>query len=171
MLGSAATAAVGAEGSWSSSPSGGGIQARIVINQRDEKYGRVLVPYLELKTYVARWIDLSSWESINLEVVDEDGKSLSLPRAIAVSGPVRMGLGDIYLPADSTISMSLDPGSLGFAKGPAFLAYWGGGTLNEKQNGKIFLRGSLTGKGKKLSSGEASWSGKVQFVPLRVTWK
>lgn len=159
-------------GEWSREVNG--LQLRLKLVEKGKLYGtRWLVPYLELRNVR----DLINPLQVNLdrrrlkvELVNADGVPVrggwSLPR----SGPTPQP-GTVSLPWDSSMSLSLECKNWGIPKdAPAMVSTDSGAwVLREDENGKVFLRATLTSE--KSNHDWKTWSGELQTPPVKVVWK
>lgn len=107
---------------------------------------------------------------LKLELVTADGQPAKTGGFGVRSGP-DPHLGTIEMPYDSLISASLEATSWGITKNaPAMISTdWGGWTLSEEQNGKVYIRASL--KVEKSKADGFNWHGELKPPMVEVTWK
>ena len=162
-----ATQVLAADKIWS--PTVNGLQARLVLVQKPNQGSiRWLVPYLELRTdyYNAATVDCDR-KYIKLELLDGAGQPVKTKGPLAISGPVP-SLGIIPIPTDSSISISLELRNQAFPNDSVAAISAGGWALEEKQNGKVFLRATLSSE---QGVGTTPWRGTIQTPEIKVSWK
>lgn len=160
------------KGEWSQEVNG--LRARLKLVEKGKLYGtRWLVPYLELRN--AR--DLLNQLEVNIdrrhlkvELVGADGAPVRRGSMFPRSGP-SAELGTIILPRDSSIRVSLENKNWAITKdAPAMVSTDSGAwVMREDENGKVFLRATLTAE--KSNPEWKAWSGDLQTPPLKVVWK
>jgi hypothetical protein len=148
-----------------------GLQARVVLVEKPRSNGtRMLHPYLELRNVDDMAYPLKvrlGGAHAKFALVDAAGKvlgdGLSLPR----SGP-HPDPGTVSLPLDSTLRVGMHCANWGIPRDAAAMIATDSGAwvLKPEQEGKVFLRATVSGKKDK---DERVWSGELE-VKVRVTW-
>jgi hypothetical protein len=159
-------------GEWSREVNG--LQLRLKLVEKGKLYGtRWLVPYLELRNVR----DLANPMLVNLdyrhlkvELVSADGVPVRGGYSMVRSGPTPEP-GTVSLPWDSSMRLSLECRTWGISRdAPAMVATNSGAwVIREDENGKVFLRATLTGE--KNTPDWKTWSGELQTPPVKVAWK
>lgn len=160
------------KGEWSREVNG--LSARLKLVDKGKLYGtRWLVPYLELRNVR----DLLNQLEVNVdrrhlkvELIGADGAPVRRGSMFPRSGPTAE-LRTIILPRDSSIRVSLENRNWAVSKdAPAMVSTDSGAwVMREDENGKVFLRATLTGE--KSSPEWKAWSGDIQTPPLKVVWR
>jgi hypothetical protein len=160
------------KGEWSQEVNG--LRARLKLVEKGKRYGtRWLVPYLELRNVR----DLINQLEVNIdrrhlkvELVGADGAPVRRGTSMPRSGPTPQ-LGAIILPRDSSIRVSLECLNWGIPKdAPAMVSTDSGAwVIREDENGKVFLRATLTGE--KSNPEWKVWSGDIQTPLVKVVWR
>jgi hypothetical protein len=169
---------VRAEDAQTWSPSVNGLQARLMLVQKGEKFGtRWLIPYLELRNVreLMNQMEVNCGNrNLKIELVDAEGNTIE-DRALAMrmgdrSGPVP-DLGIVILPHDSSMRISLECVNWGITKAAAMVsADSGAWTITDAGKGKVYLRATLTGDENKSGTWK-SWYGTMQTPLIPVDWK
>ena len=173
MLGPTAYAGDPAEADTWSAPVNG-LQARIRVEEKPKRHGvRWLVPYIELRNVSGGGNPMevqADREHLKLELVSADGQPVEQTGMVARSGPVPQ-VGTVVLPYDSSMSISLECTNWGITpNAPAMISTdWGGWTLTEEQNGKIFIRATM--KAEKSKPAWKTWHGQLKLPLVNVLWK
>lgn len=159
-------------GEWSKEVNG--LRLRLKLVEKGKLYGtRWLVPYLELRNVR----DLAVPVQVNLdrrhlkvELVGADGAPVRGGQSNVRSGPTPQP-GTVSLPWDSSMRLSLECRNWGIPKdAPAMVSTDSGAwVLRGDENGKVFLRATLTGE--KSNPDWKTWSGELQTPPVKVVWK
>ena len=166
---SAATPAPEASGGrWSEAVNG--LQARLQLVEKEPIHGhRWLVPYLELRNVRnlmnAMEVDCSR-DRLKIELVDKDGKPLRSGQ-LKRSGPTPE-LGKLILPFDSSMRISLECRNFGMGGAAMVATDSGAWHISEEENGKVFLRATLTGDQGKPEW--KTWHGELQPPLIPVIW-
>lgn len=128
------------------------------------------VPYLELRNVRdllnAMEVDCSNCR-LKVELVDKDGKPVRSGQ-LKRSGP-HPELGKLTLPFESSIRISLECRNFGLGGAVMVATDSGAWQLAEEENGKVFLRATLTGD--KSNPEWKTWHGEVQTPLIPVTWR
>lgn len=151
-----------------------GLELRLKLVEKDKLYGtRWLVPYLELRNVR----DLAAPMRVNLgrkhlkvELVGADGSPVRDGWTLPRSGPTPEP-DTVSLPWDSLMRLSLECRNWGVSKdAPAMVSTDGGAwVIRDEENGKVFLRATLTGE--KTNPERNAWGGTLQTPPVKVFWK
>ncbi|HVF67914.1 MAG TPA: hypothetical protein VM914_09635 [Pyrinomonadaceae bacterium] len=159
-------------GEWSRES--GGLRARLKIVDKGELHGaRWLVPYLELRNVR----DLAAPLQVNLdrghlkiELTGAEGTPVGDRRPKVRSGPTPQP-GTVSLPWDSFMRVSLECRNWGIPRdAPAMVSTDSGAwVVRDDENGKLFLRATLTGE--KANPEWKTWGGTLQTPPVKVVWK
>ena len=169
----AATVAIPAsessDGPWSEAVNG--LQARLLLMEKEPLHGhRWLVPYLELRNVRnlmnAMEVDCSG-NRLQVELVDKDGKPLRSGH-LGRSGPAP-DLSTVILPFDSSMHISLECRNWGMGGAAMVATDSGAWHISEEENGKVFLRATLTGDQGKLNEWK-TWHDKLRTPLIPVTW-
>jgi hypothetical protein len=159
-------------GEWSREVNG--LRARLKLVDKGKLHGaRWLVPYLELRNVrgLINQLEVNiDRRHLKVELVGADGAPVRRGTSLPRSGPTPQ-LGTVILPHDSSIRVSLECLNWGIPKdAPAMVSTDSGAwVIREDENGKVFLRATLTGE-KSIPEWKA-WSGDIQTPPLKVVWK
>jgi len=159
-------------GEWSKEV--GGLQVRLKLAEKGKLYGtRWLVPYLELRNVR----DLAAPLQVNLdrrhlkvELIGEDGVPVRSGWSLPRSGPTPEP-GTVSLPWDSSMRLSLECRNWAMPRdAPAMVSTDSGAwVMRDDENGKVFLRATLTGE--KVNPEWKAWGGTLQTPPVKVVWK
>lgn len=159
-------------GEWSREVNG--LQLRLKLVEKGKLYGtRWLVPYLELRNVR----DLANPMQVNLdyrhlkvELIGADGVPVRGGHSEVRSGPTPEP-GTVSLPWDSFMRLSLECKNWGITRdAPAMVSTNSGAwVMREDENGKVFLRATLTAE--KGNPEWKTWSGTLQTPPVKVVWK
>jgi hypothetical protein len=107
---------------------------------------------------------------LKVELVGADGVPVRSGPLLPRSGPTAE-LRTVILPRDSSMSISLECRNWGIPKdAPAMVSTDSGAwVIREDENGKVFLRATLTGE--KPNPPWKTWSGDIQTPLVKVDWK
>jgi hypothetical protein len=159
-------------GEWSREVNG--LRARLKLADKGKLHGaRWLVPYLELRNVrdlaVPLQVNLDR-PHLKVELVNADGVRIPGGRALTRSGPTPQP-GTVSLPWDSFMRLSLECRNWGIPRdAPAMVSTDSGAwVLREDENGKVFLRATLTDE--KGDPEWKTWNGDLQTPPVKVVWK
>ena len=146
-----------------------GLQARLLLVEKEPLHGhRWLVPYLELRNVRdlanAMEVDCGS-NRLQVELVDKDAKPLRSGEGQR-TGPVP-DLSTVILPFDSSMRISLECRNWGLSGAVMVATDSGAWHISEEENGKVFLRATLTGE--KGKPDWKTWHGKLQTLLIPVT--
>lgn len=157
------------DGRWSEAVNG--LQARLALVEKEPRRGRRwLVPYLELRN-VRDLMNAMEVECrrdrLKIELVDKDGQPLRSGRLMPRSGP-HVELGMLTLPFDSSCRVSLECTNWGLGGAATVATDSGAWSITKEENGKVFLRATLTGDEGKPES--KTWHGELRTPLIPVTW-
>ena len=153
-----------------------GLQARLILVERSKENGtRWLVPYLELRNVrdLANQVEVQcDRHHLMIELVDADGKVIREGWLYARSGPTAE-LSTISLPLDSSIRISLECRNWGVPRDAAAMVSTDSGAwvIQQSENGKVFLRATLTGDKPTAPPYWMTWYGTIQTPLLKIDWK
>ena len=158
--------------SWSAPTNG--LQARITLVEKPKEFGtRWIVPYLELRNVR----DLNNplevccdRQHIQFELVDATGNAVTNRSVMDRSGPVP-DIGNISLPFDSSIRISMECRNWGVPKVAAMISTDSGAwVIEEAERGQVFLRARIVGD-RVDGDHYRIWHGKIETPLVRVDWK
>ncbi len=157
-------------GPWSETVNG--LQARLSLVEKQPKHGvRWLVPYLELRNVrdLMNAMEVNcSREHFTVELVDKDGVVLRSGWALPRSGPAPE-LPTVILPFDSFMRISLECTNWGIGRTAAMVQTENGAwNISHEENGKVFLRTTLTADEGKPSW--KTWHGELNTPLIPVEW-
>jgi RNA polymerase sigma factor (sigma-70 family) len=148
-----------------------GLQVRVVLVEQPRPNGtRMLRPYLELRNVGDTAYPLKvrlGGAHVKFALVDADGKTVDDGQSLPRNGP-HPDPGTVSLPLDSTLRLSVHCTNWWIPKDAVAMIATDSGAwvLKPEQEGKVFLRATVSGK-KDLD--ERVWSGELE-AKVRVTW-
>jgi len=157
------------------SPTVNGLQTRLTLVEGESHNGtRWIVPYLELRNVRSEAAQMEvncDRHHLTIELVNDDGKPIRSGWLLPRSGPP-VELNVIVLPWHSSIKLSLENGNWGVPRNqPAMVSTDSGAwVLADTENGKVFLRATLTDEPIKPYAWKR-WYGTIQSPPVKVDWK
>ena len=152
-----------------------GLQDRLVLVEKPRKHGvRWLVPYLELQNVKNRNAEMHvhcDERHLKIELVDKNGNVIKDRMAKERSGSVP-NLGEVILPYDSFMRISLECGNWGIETSAAAMVSTDSGAwfIAEDSRGSVFLRATLTGEKDKSLPPWQTWHGEIQTPLIPVDW-
>src|SRR5262249_22282281 len=148
-----------------------GLRARVVLVEKPRSNGtRMLHPYLELRNVDDMAYPLKvrlGGAHVKFALVDADGKVVDDGQKGARDGP-SPDPGTISLPLDSTLRVGMHCTNWGIPRDAAAMIATDSGAwvLKPGQEGKVFLRATVSGK---KDADERVWSGELE-AKVKVTW-